>query len=101
MSCFLFDYWFLFSSRGRHTRCALVTGVQTGALPIYDCSGHALALRETNLGGIGVPILRRKGDPGGVHSKDKDQGDKDDIGEATRLVQLGRASCRERVCPYE
>src|SRR3546814_12418702 len=55
-----------------------------------DCSGHALALRETNLGGIGVPILRRKGDPGGVHSKDKDQGDKDDIGEATRLVQTGR-----------
>src|SRR3546814_18832674 len=54
------------------------------------CSGHALALRETNLGGIGVPILRRKGDPGGVHSKDKDQGDKDDIGEATRLVQAGR-----------
>src|SRR3546814_9416125 len=24
-----------FSSRGRHTRCALVTGVQTCALPIY------------------------------------------------------------------
>src|SRR3546814_10731653 len=28
--------------------------------------------------------------PGGGHSKDKDQGDKDDIGEATRLVQAGR-----------
>src|SRR3546814_4224293 len=54
------------------------------------CSGHALALRETNLGGIEVPILRRKGDPGGVHSKDKDQGDKDDIGEQTRIVQPGR-----------
>src|SRR3546814_11991265 len=26
---------FFFSSRGRHTRCALVTGVQTCALPIY------------------------------------------------------------------
>src|SRR3546814_2883527 len=26
---------FLFSSRRRHTRCALVTGVQTCALPIY------------------------------------------------------------------
>src|SRR3546814_9120637 len=26
---------FFFSSRRRHTRCALVTGVQTGALPIY------------------------------------------------------------------
>src|SRR3546814_10443280 len=28
-------YWFFFSSRRRHTRCALVTGVQTCALPIY------------------------------------------------------------------
>src|SRR3546814_3088378 len=27
---------FLFSSRRRHTRCALVTGVQTCALPISD-----------------------------------------------------------------
>src|SRR3546814_953679 len=26
--------YFFFSSRGRHTRCALVTGVQTCALPI-------------------------------------------------------------------
>src|SRR3546814_1889433 len=30
---------FFFSSRRRHTRCALVTGVQTCALPIY---GHFL-----------------------------------------------------------
>src|SRR3546814_10721352 len=30
VSCFCF-----FSSRRRHTRCALVTGVQTCALPIY------------------------------------------------------------------
>src|SRR3546814_7451935 len=27
-------FWFFFSSRRRHTRCALVTGVQTCALPI-------------------------------------------------------------------
>src|SRR3546814_3128372 len=32
-----FDVWvfFFFSSRRRHTRCALVTGVQTCALPIW------------------------------------------------------------------
>src|SRR3546814_13287900 len=30
---------FFFSSRRRHTRCALVTGVQTCALPIY-CAQH-------------------------------------------------------------
>src|SRR3546814_5172817 len=28
-------FGFFFSSRRRHTRCALVTGVQTCALPIY------------------------------------------------------------------
>src|SRR3546814_10136322 len=30
---------FFFSSRRRHTRCALVTGVQTCALPIYRIGG--------------------------------------------------------------
>src|SRR3546814_16306671 len=33
-SC-LFIFLFFFSSRRRHTRCALVTGVQTCALPIW------------------------------------------------------------------
>src|SRR3546814_14128006 len=32
------DFVFFFSSRRRHTRCALVTGVQTCALPILPCS---------------------------------------------------------------
>src|SRR3546814_675032 len=32
-----FVVYFLFSSRRRHTRCALVTGVQTCALPICLC----------------------------------------------------------------
>src|SRR3546814_6616860 len=31
----LWFFVFFFSSRRRHTRCALVTGVQTCALPIY------------------------------------------------------------------
>src|SRR3546814_5608553 len=31
-----FTVFFFFSSRRRHTRCALVTGVQTCALPILD-----------------------------------------------------------------
>src|SRR3546814_3287519 len=35
----LFWVLFFFSSRRRHTRCALVTGVQTCALPIYRLSG--------------------------------------------------------------
>src|SRR3546814_10012216 len=32
---FYLCYFFFFSSRRRHTRCALVTGVQTFALPIW------------------------------------------------------------------
>src|SRR3546814_18842576 len=32
---------FFFSSRRRHTRCALVTGVQTCALPIYSVASEA------------------------------------------------------------
>src|SRR3546814_9921311 len=36
MSVFCNLFVFFFSSRRRHTRCALVTGVQTCALPIYD-----------------------------------------------------------------
>src|SRR3546814_1828438 len=31
-----FMFYFFFSSRRRHTRCALVTGVQTCALPISE-----------------------------------------------------------------
>src|SRR3546814_6114435 len=36
MLLFLFKLLFFFSSRRRHTRCALVTGVQTCALPIFE-----------------------------------------------------------------
>src|SRR3546814_12614781 len=36
---------FFFSSRRRHTRCALVTGVQTCALPIFQIETLALFIR--------------------------------------------------------
>src|SRR3546814_5261943 len=36
--------YFFFSSRRRHTRCALVTGVQTCALPISLAARKTLAL---------------------------------------------------------
>src|SRR3546814_5862002 len=36
------SYMFCFSSRRRHTRCALVTGVQTCALPISMSRGQLL-----------------------------------------------------------
>src|SRR3546814_6064739 len=37
----IFAVFFFFSSRRRHTSCALVTGVQTCALPIYSGIGKA------------------------------------------------------------
>src|SRR3546814_15694913 len=37
-------YLFFFSSRRRHTRCALVTGVQTCALPIFELGGRDTAM---------------------------------------------------------
>src|SRR3546814_5458343 len=41
-------FFFIFSSRRRHTRCALVTGVQTCALPIcvQAAAGDVLGLFE-------------------------------------------------------
>src|SRR3546814_8992214 len=38
---------FFLSSRTRHTRCALVTGVQTCALPICLCSRHSRHRRQS------------------------------------------------------
>src|SRR3546814_3228305 len=44
--------FFFFSSRRRHTRCALVTGVQTCALPIY-----VMLMAARKLQGIGLVLL--------------------------------------------
>src|SRR3546814_4862362 len=84
---------FFFSSRRRHTRCALVTGVQTCALPIYTGRpGHAAVL------GIAGNEVERAG---GVGT------DADFLLQKVELVavvrtaeEIGRASCRERVCQY-
>src|SRR3546814_3409599 len=53
VGCFVF-----FSSRRRHARCALVTGVQTCALPIYDGSTVALEQRITRRSWQ-APAIRR------------------------------------------
>src|SRR3546814_8887819 len=41
MKCKFGGVVFFCSSRRRHTRCALVTGVQTCALPIYSADVHS------------------------------------------------------------
>src|SRR3546814_8709586 len=50
---------FFLSSRRRHTRCALVTGVQTCALPI--CGGRsAISAAYRNKGGMRMEALERE-----------------------------------------
>src|SRR3546814_1646331 len=59
---------FFFSSRRRHTRCALVTGVQTCALPIsrVSCRQGAPYLAEGASGRGGAGELARFPQPGGA-----------------------------------
>src|SRR3546814_6277990 len=71
---------FFFSSRRRHTRCALVTGVQTCALPI-SAHPRGLVLRNHSAVARGDPSLPPRGPPATG-------------GEAHRQVRRGRR--RER-----
>src|SRR3546814_1673027 len=48
---------FFFSSRRRHTRCALVTGVQTCALPIFYFALGSLRPTTENRFGLQEPVL--------------------------------------------
>src|SRR3546814_5830849 len=102
---------FFFSSRRRHTRCALVTGVQTCALPISDLIWGARGDR----GGIMMAVTYQKTNavnmasrapcslaevtPGSLSCTNSTS----TIGGRAVLPngqQIGRASCRERVCQY-
>src|SRR3546814_7032654 len=94
----LYDMFFLcfffFSSRRRHTRCALVTGVQTCALPIY--SARRATVRRTHGYEVqrDVAVLEvRRGDV--TRRRSPSLAD-----EGVAAGEIGRASCRERVCQY-
>src|SRR3546814_1248273 len=116
----------LLSSRRRHTRCALVTGVQTCALPIYlipeevgiqvlskmvgvDLSQYSpeeplpelpdtLGIRSfrnmlqemSRRDGLSIRQLYQHVLPARGHVLIKDD----------PAQEIGRASCRERVCQY-
>src|SRR3546814_4911700 len=82
-------YVFFFSSRRRHTRCALVTGVQTCALPIWLTFDLQLetATRMHFTGRAGRSGVERFMRYYFLNAKT--------VGD-----QIGRASCRERVCQY-
>src|SRR3546814_18844203 len=93
----------LFASRRRHTRCALVTGVQTCAPPIYPLYAKC----EVR----GLPVVMMAGGNAGPDLSytepshiDRVLGDFPDL----KVVAthgawpwaIGSAACRERVCQY-
>src|SRR3546814_9558695 len=100
-----FLFVFFFSSRRRHTRCALVTGVQTCALPILRMTTKARTIvRELFVAFLNVPRLladeHRRND-----AVEQARAIADYIAGMTdryaiREHEIGRASCRERVCKY-
>src|SRR3546814_2326081 len=54
-------YWFCVSSRRRHTRCALVTGVQTCALPILVITSAAVQDRAAAAQAVAQACKRTDG----------------------------------------
>src|SRR3546814_4790096 len=97
---------FFFSSRRQHTRCALVTGVQTCALPIYFYAdlpqGYQISQLYHPLVGPGeVEILLDEKDENSVKQIGIERIHvEQDAGNLMHDQQIGRASCRERVCQY-
>src|SRR3546814_6440894 len=76
--------FFFFSSRRRHTRCALVTGVQTCALPIYD---EATQMERT---GEQISMLERRAM----------EAERDTRSEERRVGKECVSTCRSRWSPY-
>src|SRR3546814_9898522 len=91
------------SSRRRHTRCALVTGGHTCALPSF--SDWCFVLARTNPDAPkhkGISFLLVPMNSEGITVRPLVQLNKDqDFCEVFfDNVKIGRASCRERVCQY-
>src|SRR3546814_12966574 len=128
-SAIFYSFFFFFSSRRRHTRCALVTGVQTCALPISVIldGWHGDTSRMFLLGDVGVKARRicdityeammrgievvkpgaTTGDIGHAIqtfvAKERFSVVRDFCGHGLGRIfhaEIGRASCRERVCQY-
>src|SRR3546814_15030361 len=117
---------FFFSSIRRHTRCALVTGVQTCALPICAAEldlavaaarkaypswratplaeRRALLIKaaeriEQNAKELGALFTREQGRPI-AFAKQEIYGAAYWLRAMAAIDQIGRASCRERGCQY-
>src|SRR3546814_5058380 len=105
---------FFFSSRRRHTRCALVTGVQTCALPILypvvrSSSMFQIFESEIRSGAELKPVrvALSTSTQAPTHYSLELEGSLtnwallfDVTGDRLVIVEIGRASCRESVCQY-
>src|SRR3546814_9632865 len=91
----LLDCYFFFSSRRRHTRCALVTGVQTCALPISLVQAK-LSAHPMRAATSATIFQSARVSPGGANSARWRLTLRSEL----VTVQIGSASCRERVCQY-
>src|SRR3546814_5490501 len=98
-------YFLFFSSRRRHTRCALVTGVQTCALPISFTTNTTSMILFANYradnGGHGWRI-RYEGTEGNLYFDCAATSNGTLLSPLSHAwtPEIGRASCRERVCTY-
>src|SRR3546814_6384223 len=101
---YLFIFVLFFSSRRRHTRCALVTGVQTCALPISFGSSLRFSVliskQPRKCSGTLARLVPFK-----QHSRSKTSTGQARFTTQVRTLkhswsspkQIGRASCREKV----
>src|SRR3546814_7407098 len=97
-----------FSSRRRHTRCALVTGVQTCARPILiesDTPGVEIGKVEPLMGHRGSPSTELFFRDCRVPVEQRmSEGDLNaslfSMSFSRCCNEIGRASCRERACQY-
>src|SRR3546814_4995816 len=90
LSSLLYCFLFFFSSRRRHTRCALVTGVQTCALPISAKRPRILAAETLSLPGLLCRASRSSGCPARASRRSEER----------RVGKECVSTCRSRWSPY-
>src|SRR3546814_4134183 len=108
-------FLFLFSSRRRHTRCALVTGVQTCALPIWRFvsggSGQTLSRRPWWYDEYQALLVENFHKPDADYASDDsksadesgeeiDEKTLEDRSEERRVGKECVSTCRSRLSPY-
>src|SRR3546814_3194417 len=93
---------FFLSSRRRHTRCALVTGVQTCALPILRPLPSKFRPAACRSAPANTSLISTSRTSGCVRLLPAAMRALDAAGCDVLVVagEIGRASCRERVCQY-